>query len=162
MATYTEHEPITSEGRHHEERHETEEARSRNGRRPVGSLLRELAGEGSALVRAEISLAKAEVKENLTRVERSAVSGAIGGAVLHSGLLTLLASAVLALSLVWPAWLSALVIGAVVATIGAILVLTAKRKMELRQMKPERTMSSLERDLHFARDEGRRARERLQ
>lgn len=121
--------------------------------RSVGSLFGELVGETSALVRGEITLARKEMHENLSTVQRGVAAMAAGGAVLAAGLLALVAAAILILDLVMPAWLAALIVGAVVATVGAIMLVAGKRKTLQEGLKPERTLSSLQDMTQLARHE---------
>jgi uncharacterized membrane protein YqjE len=128
--------------------------------RPAASLVRELVGESSALVRAEIALAKTELQENITEAKRGAAAMGSGAAVLHTGLLALVATLILALSLVWPAWLAALVVGAVITVIGVAMVAVGRRKASVSGIKPDRTLRAFEHNRQFARDEKNRAMER--
>jgi hypothetical protein len=109
-------------------------------------LLRRLADQLSTLLRQEIALATAEVTAALTRLTTGAISVVAGGAVLYAGLLTLLAAAVLGLSLVVPAWLAALLVGAAVSLVGFVLVYRGKKNLSPSSLKPQRTVESLRRD----------------
>lgn len=133
---------------------DTERARSMPG------LVAELLGEASALGRAEFALARNEMQQNLNTAKRGAMSMGAGGAVLGTGLLALVACAILALSLVWPAWLAALVVGGVLAIIGAIMLGVGRSKMKTEQLKPKRTQSSMKENGRFVRRETSRAVER--
>jgi len=75
-----------------------------------------------------------------------AASLAVGGAVLFTGLLAMLAAAVLGLATVLHPWLAALVIGAAVAAIGVVIVLVGIRSLNPSTLKPARTAESLRRD----------------
>jgi hypothetical protein len=83
----------------------------------VSELLSDLSGELRRLAQAELKLAMVEARRKAKRAGRGA--GALGAAALFGliGLCVLVASAVLALALVVPAWLAALLIG------GAAIVL---------------------------------------
>lgn len=147
--------PVTG----HEVPHET--AQERHARPATRVLLRELAGEASALVRAEVALAKTEMRENVTEVKRGVASLVTGGAVLAAGLLALVAFAILILAVVMPAWVAALIIGGGLAIAGAIMLAAGKSKVEPSALKPDRSMASLRRDKDFAHHEAGRAKEAL-
>lgn len=121
--------------------------------RSFGALLLELTKETTALVRGEVALARTEIEEKVAQAERGIISMASGGAVLFAGILTLIACAVLALSLAWPAWVSALVVGLVVTAIGVVLVLTGRKKMSKERLSLHRTMSSLRDTKTFAQEQ---------
>jgi hypothetical protein len=109
----------------------------------VGALLGELAGETSALLRAEIALARKEMQGNLGSAQRGVMAIGAGAGVLMAGLLALVAAVILSLARVMPIWQSAAVVGAVITVVGAIIVAIGKRKTSAEGIKPERTLGSL-------------------
>lgn len=109
-------------------------------------LLRRLTDELSTLLRQELALATAEIARSMRVMLTGAASLAVGGAVLFTGILAMLAAAVLGLATVLQPWLAALVIGAAVAAIGIILVLMGVRSLDPSTLKPSRTAESLRRD----------------
>lgn len=121
--------------------------------RSLAGLLRELTRETTALVRAEVALARSEIEEKVTEAERGVSSIATGAAVLFAGVLALVACAILALSLVWPAWVSALVIGLAVCVIGGVLLYAGRKKMSARGLKPQRTIASLHETRTMAKEQ---------
>lgn len=141
-----------------DERVRSSRAHKGNGH-SFGYLLRELSGETSALLRGELALARNEIEDKVTDAQRGVSSMAAGGAVLAAGLLGLMACAILALSLVWPAWLSALVVGGVVTLVGLILVMAGRSKTSASHLKPEQTIRSLRDTKRFATAERHKAKE---
>lgn len=120
-----------------------------NGERESQSaigLLRRLTDELSTLLRQELALATAEISRSMRGMLAGTASLAIGGAVLFTGILAMLAAAVLGLATVLHPWLAALVIGAAVAVIGIILVSVGIRTLDPSSLKPSRTTESLRRD----------------
>lgn len=113
---------------------------------PVGSLLRELGHEVSALVTDEMALAKLEAREALTTAQRAAAATASGGAVATAGLVILLLSAVYGLSLVLAPWLAALLVGGVALIVGLAMVSAARQRFDAQHLKPQRTIDSLRQD----------------
>jgi hypothetical protein len=109
-------------------------------------LLRRLTDELTTLLRQELALATAEISRSTRVLLGGAASVAVGGAVLFTGLLAMLAAAVLGLATVLQPWLAALVIGAAVATIGVVLVLAGIRSLDPSTLKPSRTAESLRKD----------------
>lgn len=112
----------------------------------VFGLVRRLAEEVTTLFTKEIALLKVETTSAINDTKSGITSMAAGGAVLYAGLLFLLASATLALAEVMEPWLAALIVGGVVAIIGAIMLASGKRKLEPAAFKPEHTTASLEKD----------------
>ncbi|MBN1236962.1 MAG: phage holin family protein [Gammaproteobacteria bacterium] len=120
-------------------------AATRDDTRVVG-LVRRLGEEITTLFTKELALLKAETTSAIKDTRSGIGAMAVGGAVLYAGLLFLLTSAMLGLALVMDAWLAALIVGGVVAIIGAIMLASGKRKLEPSAFKPEHTAASLEKD----------------
>lgn len=96
----------------------------------VGSAAKAVAEDVTALVRAEIDLAKAELMEGV-RAKATGMGLLVGTAVLAwLAVQGLLITAGLALALVLPGWAAALIVSAVLLLIGAILALVARRKLQ--------------------------------
>jgi hypothetical protein len=123
-------------------RHERERE-SEAGERSVGSLIGELAGETSALIRAEVALARNEMQGNLTTVQGGVKAMGAGAGVLMAGLLALVAAAILGLAYVVPLWLSAVIVGGILTIAGAIMLAIGKRKATVEGIRPGRTLKSL-------------------
>ena len=117
--------------------------------RSVASLLSDLARDFSLLIRQEVALAKAEFAESVASVKSGIAALALSGALLVAGMLALLAAVILALSEVVQPWLAALIVGAVLAVAGFVLMQGARRKLSSAGLKPERTRESLRRDAQF-------------
>ncbi|HVS76090.1 MAG TPA: phage holin family protein [Steroidobacteraceae bacterium] len=110
------------------------------------ALLRRLTDELTTLLRQELALATTEISRSVRVMLAGGASLAVGGAVLFTGLLAMLAAAVLGLATVLQPWLAALVIGAAVAVVGVILVAAGIRSLDPSILKPSRTTESLRRD----------------
>jgi hypothetical protein len=121
--------------------------------RSVAALLADLASETGMLVRQEIALFKAELREKLARLGQGVGAVAAGGLVAFSGWLVLLAAAVLGLSNVVAPWLAALIVGVVVLALGAGLFFFGKSRLDADALVPRRTLNSLRRDGAWSRDQ---------
>src|ERR1700680_4767607 len=97
--------------------------------RSVVALLSDLASETATLVRQEIALFKAELREKLARVGQGVGAIAAGGLVAFSGWLVLLAAAVLGLSNVVEPWLAAVVVGVAFLSVRAALLFFGQRML---------------------------------
>jgi hypothetical protein len=112
----------------------------------AAGLLSRLMGEVSTLFRKEIALAKAEVSEAASEAKAGAISLVAGGSIIFAAVLVLLAGIVLLLAEVMEAWLAALIVAAVVAIIGFVLIQSGKKKLDPASFKPERTQDALRKD----------------
>ena len=122
----------------------------RNGRRGLGTLLRDLADGSAALVRGEARLARIEIAQIATGIGKGTAFVATGAVLALLGSLSLLAGIVLLVGDQWlPAdqyWLGALV---VLVIAGAIAIVLARRGMSLlapSQLAPTETVTTLKED----------------
>jgi uncharacterized membrane protein YqjE len=99
----------------------------RDGNRSVRTVVSDIVGDLQGIVRAEVRLVRAEIREELAGARRGAMllTGAAVVLVLSAGLILL--ALVYALATVWPAWAAALTVAGLAGIVGAAL-LTAGRK----------------------------------
>ena len=119
---------------------------------PIGELLKQLATETTMLVRQELDLAKAEMREK-GRIVGPAV-GMIGVAaavaLLAAGALT--AFLILALDGAMPNWLAALIVALVYGAAAALLYLRGKERVEaVGSAAPRQTIETLKEDAQWAK-----------
>jgi hypothetical protein len=103
------------------------------------------------------------MRENMRKLAKDAVMLAIGGGILLMGLLTLTAFLVAALGdmLGDEYWLGALIVGALYALIGGILLMRGKSGLQHDDLKPDQTMESLQADKRWAKTEARQVKRDL-
>jgi hypothetical protein len=96
----------------------------------TGQLIGQLTEQLSRLVRDEARLAQAEVSQKAKKLGVGA--GLFGGAGLMAffGLAVLITAAVLALDLVLPAWLAAVIVAVVLFAVAGVLALVGKKDVE--------------------------------
>lgn len=124
----------------------------KNGERHIPDLLRELLRESQALVRGEAQLLKTELSEKIGEVKTGVTSMLSGGIVLFAGVLVLLAAVVLGLGEVMPLWASALLVGAVAAVAGGIMLAGGKKKLEPGNLTPHRVVEEVKADKGFVKE----------
>jgi hypothetical protein len=122
------------------------------GSESTAELVKDLSREVSDLVRQEIALARAEMMEKGRKAGRGAgmLSGAavLGLAAVGGSMATL----ILLLDLVMPAWLAALIVTAAYAAVAAVLGLRGKGEIsEVGPPTPERTVESVKEDVQWAK-----------
>jgi uncharacterized membrane protein YqjE len=120
--------------------------------RPVGELLKQLANETTTLVKQELELAKAEMRE---KAGKAGPGVGMWGAAGVTGLIalgSLTAFLILALDGAMPNWLAALIVGLVYAAIAGVLYLRGKQKVEeAGSPVPEQTVETLKEDVQWAK-----------
>jgi hypothetical protein len=112
----------------------------------VPGLIKSLADDVTRLFAQEIALAKTEVSSAVKDIKAGVLSLAVGLGVLFAGFIVLLFAAVAGLALVMETWLAALIVGGVVAIIGLVLLMKAKKSLDPEAMVPNRTINSLKKD----------------
>ena len=95
----------------------------------LGQLTGDLSQQVSRLVRDEIRLAQVEMKDKGRRFGKGAGLMGAGGVLALFGFGCVVAAAVLALDLAWPTWLAAVVVGAVLLIVAAIVAATGRSQM---------------------------------
>jgi hypothetical protein len=111
--------------------------------RSIGDLFTDLTRDITTLFRQEVSLAQAEIKQNITDVGRNSALMVIGSIVAYSGFLGLLAALILLLGLAMPWWVAALIVGAIVLAIGAGLMLYGQQKIKESNVMPQRAVDTM-------------------
>jgi len=128
-----------------------------NTEQPLSELFSDLAANTQRLVKQEIALAKTELSQSAKEIG-SAIAKAIAGAlVLYTGVIFLLFAVVALLrnklDLSW--WVSALIVGGVVALIGLFLALRAKSQLQSVSLAPTATVETLKDDAAWAKGQMR-------
>ncbi len=123
--------------------------------RSIGELIGELSRETVTLVREEIQLAKAEMSQKASRVGKNVGFLVIGAVVAYTGVLALVAAAIILLGQVIPYWLSAAIIGFVIAAIGLFLVVKGANTLRQEDPAPRETVETLQEDREWLRDQTR-------
>lgn len=120
--------------------------------RPVGELLKQLANETTTLVRQELELAKAEMREKAGKAGPGVGMWGAAGVVALVALGSLTAFLILALDGVMPNWLAALIVGLVYSAIAGLLYVSGKKKVEeAGSPVPEQTIETLKEDVQWAK-----------
>ena len=135
------------------------DGRARMDDRSVGQLLREMAHEGERLIRQEVELAKAEVREKVSVYERNVTAIAVGagllvvalllaGTALNHGLTVWLTGVV---GLETAVWLAPLILTVLFGLMGYGIVMKGMRALRTEGVVPNQSMESLRQDAHWIR-----------
>ncbi len=123
--------------------------------RSLGELFAELSRETSTLVRQEMALAKVELGQKGSQLGKDIGFLAIGGAVAYAGLLVIIAALIIILANFIPWWVSALLVGLVVAGIGYALVQKGLSALKKENLAPRQTLATLKEDKEWAKEQVR-------
>jgi uncharacterized membrane protein YqjE len=119
--------------------------------RPIGELVKELAGQTSTLVRQEIQLAQAELTTKGKTAGRG-VGMLVGAAV--AGLLALIAltwGLIAALDTGLPLWLAALIVMLLWAVVGAVLATRGRKELQQATPPVPQTVETVKEDIQWAK-----------
>ncbi|MET9469030.1 phage holin family protein [Streptomyces sp. NPDC006544] len=117
----------------------------------IGDLIGEISQDVSQLVRDEIELAKAEIKQESAKAGKAV--GLLGGAGYAGHVVVLFASLTLVFALanmMDPAW-AGLIVTALWAVGGAVLYTVGRKRLRAVHLKPEQTLETLKEDARWAR-----------
>ncbi|HJV35083.1 phage holin family protein [Geomonas sp.] len=117
---------------------------SQNRHHSMVRLVLELMEQSIVLVFLELKLAALEVRNNVDSAKKGSVLLAVGGFMLLFSLLAATATAIAALSLVLPVWLSALIVTAGLMFLGAGLLFTGLGKLKHFTLIPKDTLDRVE------------------
>ncbi|MCS7482972.1 phage holin family protein [Umezawaea endophytica] len=120
-------------------------------RTSLGDLVGELANDLSRLMRQELELAKAEIREEASKAGKAA--GMLGAAGFAGYLTVVLLSFALAFGLAYVvglAW-ATLIVAVLWGIAGAVLYSAGRSKLKTVSPKPERTIDTLKEDAEWAR-----------
>ncbi len=130
-----------------ESRHLTQPSRE-----SFGELLSELAVHSAGLVQDEFTLARQEISEKLQSYKAAFLLLAVGGMVSLVAVMSLCAAFILWLGTQIEPWLAALVTGVGLVVVGAIILLIARSEFAQLNLKPEKTIRTLEENKEWLKD----------
>lgn len=122
--------------------------------RTVREIVSDVSADFTALLREEMALAKTELRQGFKEFARGAAFLLVAAFILNAGFLALVASLVVGLANAMAIWLSALIVGLVLAIVGALLLMKGVDSMKNAELKPERTIETLKEDAKIVKERG--------
>ena len=122
--------------------------------RSIGELFGQLSQDMTLLFRQELQLARAEMSEKISQVTSNLVSVVAGGFVAYVGALALVAALILGLheaAEISP-WVSALIVGAIFAVAGYLMLSRGLKELKRVDLAPRRTVETLKDDVQWAKE----------
>jgi hypothetical protein len=136
------------------------EPRDEMSERPLKSLVTEMLEQGRRLMRAELRLARTELKREARKASAGTGVVAAGAGLAVLGTFTFVAFLVLALAQLIPAWGAALLVA--IALLGGGALLGWMGLQRLKQVRaPRRTMETLKEDSRWAKETIRSAQSQM-
>jgi uncharacterized membrane protein YqjE len=132
-------------------------ADGKNGRRPIGTLFRELVDESAALVRGEVRLATMELARSASAIGRGVALVAMGSVLGIFGGLALLVGLILLLGDQWvPAdryWLGALIVFVITGAVAAVLAIRGRARLSASHIAPIDTAATLKENASWVKQQ---------
>jgi len=117
----------------------------------LGTLVSGVLSDLQELVRAEMALARTEIKEDAQEAGKAVGAMVAGGIVGLVGFIFLMLAVTYALALVLPLWASALIVAAVLLIVAAVVAMWGKKQLGASNLAPEQTIESLKEDSEWAK-----------
>jgi hypothetical protein len=132
-----------------------ETSRKASGEPSIAQLISELLSDGQILIRKEITLARQEISDSLSTARQSAIVLSIGaGITAAGGLLLLLALAHgVAAGFALPLWLAYLIVGAALAIIGVVALISAISRLKQFNPVPNESIDSVRKDIQWLKEQ---------
>jgi Putative Actinobacterial Holin-X, holin superfamily III len=109
--------------------------------RPVAAVVSDIVGNVQEIVRSEVRLAKAQIKNEAVEAASSATRLAYGTVLALYAIGLLLAAAVCLLSQFMPAWIAALVVCLIVSSIAVPLFVSGRRRWSYSRLSTEKPIN---------------------
>lgn len=126
---------------------------AREEARELGSEVRGISDDMRSLLKSEVELAKAEMREQIMHAVRGAIFGAIAAVGALMALAFLSVAAIYGLDKAMPLWLAALIVGGVWALLAAIGALLMRAQIRHVTVMPKKTVESLREDVSWAKSQ---------
>jgi hypothetical protein len=123
--------------------------------RSIGELFGQLTQDMTLLFRQELQLARTEMSDKVSVVAGNLVSVLAGGFVAYVGALALVAALILGLHQLADIspWVSALIVGALFAIAGYVMLNRGLKELKRVDLAPRRTVESLKDDVQWAKEQ---------
>lgn len=120
----------------------------------LGTLLRELAGGSTRLLRGELRLARLELEAAAKRTGRGTAAVATGGVLLLLGVMALVTGIILLVGDEWlrgRIWLAAVIITAILGIVAVWMVMLGMSRLSRARVGPDATVATLKEDQEWLR-----------
>jgi cytochrome c biogenesis protein CcdA len=121
--------------------------------RPISAILREIVRNLQEIMRAEIHLAKTEVREELTKTRSAGLLIALGAASALFSVFFSLLTLVYALSLVLPEWAAALCVAAGIGVVAVLTMRAGLTRLEAFHAGTPKTVASMKENVKWTKRE---------
>ncbi len=123
--------------------------------RSTGQILQDIIAHGQEIIRGEVRLAKAEIKEEATKAGKAAAMFAVGGVCAAIALGFVLWTIAYGLSGFMPMWAATLCIALLLGVTAAVLISLGRKRIQDVNPKPEKTIENVKENIEWAKHQTR-------
>ncbi|MDQ2682647.1 MAG: phage holin family protein [Chloroflexota bacterium] len=124
-----------------------------SGGEGIGAILSGLLRDLQDMVRGEVALARAEIKEDVGTATKGLASIAMAGVVALTGFIFLMLAVTYLLNIWMRMWIAAGIVGLVLLAIGGIAFASGKSKLSATNLKPDQTIDSVKENTQWAKQQ---------
>ena len=117
----------------------------------IGAMLGGLIKDLQDLVRGEVALAKAEIKEDVSSAGKGVAAIAVAAIFGLTGFIFLMLGLTYLLNIWMRMWIAASIVGVLLIVVAAVLGMSGKKKLSATSLKPDQTIDSLKEDKQWAK-----------
>jgi uncharacterized membrane protein YqjE len=122
-----------------------------SGDRSLADVLQDIIRNVQEIVRSEVRLAKTEIKQETVKAKSAATLLGAGAITALFAILFLLLTAASSLALIVPVWAATLIVGAVLALIGSVLVSAGMKRFKKVHPVPEKAAAAIKENFEWAK-----------
>jgi len=121
--------------------------------RSISDIFQNIVANVQEIVRSEVRLAKTEIREEAVKAKSSAAMLGAGAVTAVFALLFILLTLVYALAEVMPNWAAALIVGAALAIVAAVIIAAGLKQLKAIQATPQRTVHTIKENVQWAKQQ---------
>ena len=121
--------------------------------RSLSVVLQDIMRNVQEIIRAEVRLARAEIREEASKAFSSMVWVMVGAVCAAFAMTFLLWTVVYAVGLVWPMWAATLVVAAVLGLAGAVMLSSGISRVTHVSPTPERTVETMKENVAWVKQQ---------
>lgn len=123
--------------------------------RSAADVLKDIVGNLQEIIRSEVRLARAEIREETGKLANAGKMFAIGAVLGIFALGFVLWSLAYGLASVMSPWLATLIVGLVLGVVAGILISSGQTRLKAVSVKPERTVENVKENIEWMKNQTR-------
>jgi uncharacterized membrane protein YqjE len=121
------------------------------GERSIATVLKDIVGNIQEIVRAEIRLAKVEVRQEVDKAQRGVTMLIVGGAFALLALTFVLLACVYLLAIIVSPWIAALIVAVAASGMGGAFIAVGMKRMRRVAIAPPNVVATMQENIEWAK-----------